>query len=378
MKRLESGRSRAVLQNVATVRAALLIWGVGRTFVVAIRQSEEIRFRCVTNARKPQLRAEVWLMGARLAIALLVMTACVGGKAVAEPYHLIPGAVPLDAGPDGNTIVLDAPDGLIVFDTGRHPEHARAILDYAKARRRPIAAIVNSHWHLDHTTGNWDIRRAYPQVKVYASNAMQGALKTYLKQSRAETDAVLADPRTPPAERDQLLRGRAVIDHPERILPDHVVTRSGRMRIAGRLLEVHLAKFAATEGDVWIYDPRTRIVIAGDLVVTLVPFLDTACAQGWAKALTEIAARPFRTLIPGHGQSMRPEDFRQWSKAYHNLLGCTQSDADEKVCIAGWDKDAAKFIDDAHKTYVDQALDYYIKKRLRAPEEQKRYCKPLA
>ena len=49
------------------------------------------------------------------------------GAITAEPYHLIPGAVPLDSGPDGNTIVLDAPKGLIVFDTGRHPEHAQKI-----------------------------------------------------------------------------------------------------------------------------------------------------------------------------------------------------------------------------------------------------------
>ena len=79
-----------------------------------------------------------------------------------EPYHLIPGVIPMDKGPDGNTIIFDAPKGLIVFDTGRHPEHARAILEYAKARHRPIVAIVNSHWHLDHTTGNWDLRQAYP------------------------------------------------------------------------------------------------------------------------------------------------------------------------------------------------------------------------
>src|SRR5690242_13971947 len=94
-------------------------------------------------------------------LALLAITA----SASAEPYHLIPGAVPLGSGPDGNTVVLDAPQGLIVFDTGRHPEHAQAIIDYAKSRHRPIAAVVNSHWHLDHTTGNWDIRQAYPNVK---------------------------------------------------------------------------------------------------------------------------------------------------------------------------------------------------------------------
>ena len=87
------------------------------------------------------------------------MLAACAASASAEPYHFIPGRVPLDwQGPDGNTVILDTPKGLIVIDTGRSPMHAQAILDYAKERRRPIAAIVNSHWHLDHTTGNYDIR----------------------------------------------------------------------------------------------------------------------------------------------------------------------------------------------------------------------------
>src|SRR4051812_22093246 len=203
-------------------------------------------------------------------LALLVLT-LLSAAAAAEPYHLIQGAVPLDNGPDGNTIVLDAPTGLIVFDTGRHPEHSQAIIDYAKARHRPIAAIVNSHWHLDHTTGNWDIRQAYPHVDIYASGALHGALETFLKDTRAQTDGMLADPKTPAATRDQLLRGRAVIDHPERIAPNRVIARSARMTIAGRPLDVHLAKLAATEGDVWLYEPKSRTVIAGDLVVGLVP-----------------------------------------------------------------------------------------------------------
>src|SRR3954471_18547462 len=174
----------------------------------------------------------------RYAIAAALLVTCASAATGAEPFHLIPGAVPLDSGPDGNTIVLDAPEGLIVFDTGRHPEHAQKILDYAKARHRPIAAIVNSHWHLDHTTGNWDIRRAYPHVAIYASNALEGALATFLKDSRADTDTMLADPKTPAGTRDQLERGIAVIDHPERIRPNHIVARSARMAIAGRRLDV--------------------------------------------------------------------------------------------------------------------------------------------
>jgi glyoxylase-like metal-dependent hydrolase (beta-lactamase superfamily II) len=261
-----------------------------------------------------------------LVLALLSFAA----PATAEPYHLIPGAVPLDSGPDGNTIILDAPQGLIVFDTGRHPEHAQAILDYAKARHRPIAAVVNSHWQLDHTTGNWDIRLAYPSVQIYASNALEGALATFLKNSRAETEKMLADPKTAPAVRDQLERGTAVIDPPARIRPNHIVGRSGRMIIAGRALDVHLAKFAATEGDVWLYDPKTRTAIVGDLVVGLVPFMDTACPDGWSKALGQIAEVPFRTLIPGHGPDMTRADFAMWRTAYDNFVKCGHSTADKK------------------------------------------------
>jgi glyoxylase-like metal-dependent hydrolase (beta-lactamase superfamily II) len=308
---------------------------------------------------------------------LLIVALCAAAAPAQSAYHFIPGAVPLDKGPDGNTIILDASQGLIVVDTGRHPAHAQAILDYAKQREKPIAAIINTHWHLDHTTGNWDIRQAFPEVDVYASGALEGALATYLNRSRGEADKVLADLTTTEDRRKEILRGRGVIDHPERIRPNHVIRTSGRMVIAGRPLEVRLARFAASEGDVWLYDPKARVVIAGDLVVGLVPFLDTACAEGWGRALDQIARTPFRTLVPGHGEPMSRSDFMIWRRAYDALLSCARSNAPEAQCIAGWDRNAARFIDAAHKQYVDEVLSYYIKERLRAPEQQVRYCHPL-
>lgn len=310
-------------------------------------------------------------------LGIILLTPGSAGAAPGKPFHLIPGAVPLDKGPDGNTIIFDAPRGLVVVDTGRHPEHARAILDYARQRQRPIAAVVNSHWHLDHTTGNWDIRRAYPRVAVYASNALEGALATYLRQGREQADKEFADPRTPRRQRDQMLRGRAVIDHPERIRPNRVIGKSAPMAIAGRMFDVHLSRFAASEGDVWLYDRRSRTLVAGDLVVDIVPFLDTACADGWARALDEIERVPFVTLVPGHGQPMHRAAFRRWKRAFDNLLGCARGAAVNAACISGWRRDAAPFIGAGHRDYVGQALDYYIDRRLRAPDEQARYCRPL-
>lgn len=89
---------------------------------------------------------------------------------IAPGIAMIPGSFAPKREPDGNTVIFDAPDGLIVMDSGRHPWHRRAILDYANARGKPIAAIINSHWHLDHVSGNPDIRAAIP-----ASRSMPAA-----------------------------------------------------------------------------------------------------------------------------------------------------------------------------------------------------------
>jgi len=313
------------------------------------------------------------MRGAVLGLLLL------GSIASAEPYHFIPGRVPLDwQGPDGNTVVLNAPKGLIVVDTGRSPMHAQAILDYAKRRGRPVAAIVNSHWHLDHTTGNADIRTVYPKAEVYASTAIEGALVGFLGKGRAQGDKMLTDPKTPEGAKAQMLRGRDRIDHPDKLLPTRPVVKSGRMTIAGHSLYVHLAKFAATEGDVWLYDPKSRTAIVGDLVVGIVPFMDTACAEGWSKALDEVAAVPFTTLIPGHGDPMTRADFLTWQKAYNAFVDCGHSSADKKQCVDGWVRDAAKFIDAEHEGYARAAAEYYLDTRLRSSaEEQQKYCKPL-
>ena len=316
---------------------------------------------------------------AALMVAAVLLTGAAAPeiKLVEADYHLVPGSVPLDKGPDGNSILLDAPKGLILVDTGRHPEHAEKLLAYAKERGQPIAAIVNTHWHLDHTTGNLDIRQAFPQAHVYATTAIDGALKGFLARGREQSDKRLADPTTPTDQKAQLLRARHRLDNPDALRPTMPVTKSGSVKIAGRKLDVHVAPFAVTEADLWLYDPQAKLAIVGDLVVDIVPFMDTACPDGWKKALEEVAATPFVTLIPGHGAPMNRAQFLQWKGAFDHFVDCGRSTRPKEECIAGWQREAASFIDDAHRQYVRQAADYYLDTRLRSSaEEQQKYCKP--
>ncbi|HET9397389.1 MAG TPA: MBL fold metallo-hydrolase [Sphingomicrobium sp.] len=298
-------------------------------------------------------------------------------KIVEADYHLIPGSVPMDRGPDGNSILLDARKGLILVDSGRHPEHAEKLLAYARQRGQPVAAIVNTHWHLDHTTGNLDIRQAYPAAHVYSTTAIEGALKGFLARGKEQAEKRLADPRTPADQKAQILRGQSRIDNPDSLRPTVPITKSGKMKIAGRKLDVHLAPFAVTEADLWLYDPKARLAIVGDLVVDIVPFMDTACVDGWKKALEELAATPFATLIPGHGAPMNRTQFLQWKDAFNAFVDCGRSARLKEECVAGWQRDAAPFIDEPHRQYVEQAAAYYLETRLRSsPDEQQKYCRP--
>ncbi len=308
-----------------------------------------------------------------LAAVLAAMSA--SAQPPAPNWHLIPGSVEPNRGPDGNSIFLDAPDGLILVDTGRHPAHGERLLAYAREPGRPVAAIVNTHWHLDHTTGNVELRAAFPAAPLYASNAIERALTGFFRRSRASTQQALDAGQIPEAAQAEVRRAFAVMDNPAALRPTRPVTRSGNMRIAGRRLRVNLAAFAATEGDVWIYDPSARLAIVGDLVVAPVPFMDTACAEGWRRALGEIAATGFVTLIPGHGEPMNRAQFETWRTAFNNFLDCGASDRPRDECVAGWRRDAAQFIPAGRERMIDGLAGYYVDSRLRAaPEERRRYC----
>ena len=311
----------------------------------------------------------------RLLAAALALLACTAFALPPSGWHLVPGTLEPNRGPDGNSVFLDAPGGLILIDTGRHPAHRDRLLAYAQERGRPIAAIVNTHWHLDHSTGNAEIRAAFPRSELYASNAIEGALTGFLARSRASIERQLEAGRIPEANRAEVRRAFQVMDSPDSLRPTRPVTASADMRIAGRRLHVNLARFAATEGDVWIYDPAARLVIAGDLVVAPVPFMDTACPEGWRRALGEIAAADFDTLVPGHGAPMDRAAFTAWRTAFDNLLDCGASDRPRADCVAGWRRDAARFIPAGSEAMIDELAGYYVDSRLRsAPEERRRFC----
>src|SRR6185437_1420506 len=122
---------------------------------------------------------------------------------------------------------------------------------------------------------------------------------------RKQLDEAKGDAVKQAGLRDEL----AIIDAGAQLAPDERVTATRERYLVGRKMTVGLVRNAATPGDVYLLDPASGVLASGDLVTLPVPFLDTACPQGWRRALDTLHTVQFELIVPGHGAPMRREEF---------------------------------------------------------------------
>ena len=301
---------------------------------------------------------------------LLLFGCAAAAVPIAPGTYFFEGEASPNRQPDGNSVVLDAPGGLIVFHTGRHPEHILQLIEFARTQHQPVAAIINSHWHLDHVGGNARLRSEFPEIRVYASSAIQAARKGFLADYRNQLQTEILKSAGKPEE-PSLRAEVALIDAGAALEPTDVITQSSTLKIAGRALQVHLESHAVTAGDVWVFDAKTRVLLAGDLVTLPAPLFESACPARWKSALAHLQREPFDWLVPGHGAPMHSEGLSTYAKAFSNLLDCAASDAGKTVCIEGWVSDASVLLAESRDvSYARTLIDYYLENYLRHPSER--------
>ncbi len=321
--------------------------------------------------------ARVFLIGVSLGGVFLVGHAG-AATLIAPDIYFIPGEATPNRQPDGNSVVIAAPQGLIVFDTGRHPDHAQAILDFAHSQARPIAAIINSHWHLDHVGGNPRLRAEFPDLQVYASSAIDAARTGFLSDYRAQLVSEIAHSTKNPEAQDSMRAEVALIDAGAALGPTDVIDKSVRLSVAGRTLQLNLETRAVTAGDVWVFDPKTRVLLAGDLVTLPAPFFESACPARWRDSLANLDQTSFTWLVPGHGAPMQRKQFKIYRQAFSRLLACAAGNAAKADCIDGWIDDAAPLVPSSKDvSYARTLIGYYLDNYLRNTSERiRRFCTP--
>ncbi|HEX5007519.1 MAG TPA: MBL fold metallo-hydrolase [Hyphomonadaceae bacterium] len=313
--------------------------------------------------------------GLFLSVLMMAVAACANAPAPHADFSFIRGAFTPGRQPDGNSVLLNTSAGYIVVDTGRHRDHADKILQQTAGA--PIAAIVNSHWHLDHVSGNLALREAFPAAAIYSNRpALEDALSGFLARGAEANRRRMADPALDPVQRDEARIDLATVEAGAKLYPSISIEQSQMLIIGGRRLEIHVAQ-AASAGDIWLYDPAARLAIAGDLITLPAPFLDTACPQNWRAELDAVLGTPFTQLAPGHGRLMTRADVTLYRDAFNALLDCASGAASAESCAEHWSKAAAPLLDEASGD-IGQAkayANYYVENVLRKAEAKPIWCR---
>src|ERR1700753_578772 len=74
-----------------------------------------------------------------------------------------------DGNPQGNTTIIIGDQNVIVVDACYLPSSAKEdIQTIRKLTSKPIAYLINTHWHADHQQGNTEYIKAFPKITIIA------------------------------------------------------------------------------------------------------------------------------------------------------------------------------------------------------------------
>ncbi len=208
-----------------------------------------------------------------LLVMFWMVSAAPGAAADAELMEALPNIFCLvdKTGKGANSTFITTKEGVIVLDTRGSEQEARQVLKaIGETTQQPVVYVVNSHFHKENSSGNGVFKTA----------------RTLIAQKRAVAMIVLE------AEREK-----------RKVTPPNLAFE--------KQLELKLGKYhlklihpgpAHTDGDLYIYIPKWRILITGGMVFNhIIPFLGDGYIESWIHALREMEDLDAEVIVPGHG-----------------------------------------------------------------------------
>jgi cyclase len=238
---------------------------------------------------------------------------------VAEGVYYATGGV------GSNNVVIVNDRDVVLVDDGTTPAAARAFLeDLKQITNKPVSAVVNTHFHYDHTDGNSVFP---PEVQIIAHEYVRTAIATFNVLDR-EPFKTSQSTRLPvqiaslrdqiAAEKDsarkteltrQLGEAQALSDQLKEIKPTPPnVTYASKMVLYKGEREIQLLFLGRghTGGDTFVYLPRERIVCTGDMDEgARIAYMGDAFFDEWVATLEALKKLDFTLVLPGHGRPFR-------------------------------------------------------------------------
>jgi glyoxylase-like metal-dependent hydrolase (beta-lactamase superfamily II) len=218
-----------------------------------------------------------------------------------------------------NAGIVDLGDRVVLFDTFSAPQAARDLARIAEQLTgHPVSAVINSHWHSDHVSGNPAFGPDIPVISTAPTrDLIAERLPPYIAQQKEHIPHVLADldrrfrEETDPAQLEEL--GEEIdyyrlelveLPHLALRLPDQTFT--DRLTLQGPARAVELLTFGGghTVSDALLVLPDDQIAFVADLLFHgYHPWLGDGDPAEWLRIYDHIEALDplVEVVVPGHG-----------------------------------------------------------------------------
>jgi cyclase len=244
-----------------------------------------------------------------------------------------------------NTAIIESDDGVMVVDTHSKPSAARVIVQELRGlTARPVRYVVNTHFHWDHWHGNEVYPAAYPNAEIVTNQITREAMakkglkriQDHVRQMPAEIAKIRADlaASTNVDQRARLQDDlklaeayQAEVGALKPALPTMAFERTMTLYRRDREIQLLYLGRAHTEGDVFVYLPKEKVVITGDAVIGWTPFMGDGYPEDWVGTLDRLAELDWTHLIMGHGEPAG----RDWLKIFrgyvHDMVAAVREEA---------------------------------------------------
>ena len=222
----------------------------------------------------------------------------------------------------GNTTVILGDRQVLVVDTCFLPSAARE--DIAQIRKwtdKPVSFVLNTHFHNDHNIGNRAYMDAFPGVTIIAHAETKKDMDRFgpgsegrEKKSMARLQQMLVSGKT--------ASGVALTEDDEEQVRHAIAAESAVLKelknlefqsatltfehelsidLGGREVQVRFLGRGNTAGDAIAYLPKEKILVAGDLIVSPIPYIYDGYPSEWIQTLRKLEELDAGTIVPGHG-----------------------------------------------------------------------------
>jgi glyoxylase-like metal-dependent hydrolase (beta-lactamase superfamily II) len=284
-----------------------------------------------------------------------------------------------------NAAVILTNDGVVVVDSHSKPSAAFALYrEIQGITKLPIRKVVNTHFHWDHWQGNQVYAEQFPDLEIITSqrtrdnltnpNASNGGVAFIEKQLTTTVPKEIAQLKSDiMSERDAAKKARleenlrqaeaylAELKQMKPALPTRTISETVSLTFGGREIRLLQLGRSHTDGDVFIYLPKEKVVASGDALIDWMPFLNDGYPEDWVQTLSALEQFDFERVIPGHGNVVGKDHLPFFRGYLSDLIGAVKSAAADGASL-----------DEMKKTIADRLASQYEKPMSKYPLGQYR------